>query len=49
MNKLTKEQRYKNKSAICSKDTGPEMLVRKFLFSQGFRYRLNVSSLPGRL
>lgn len=48
MNKLTKEQRHKNMSAIRSKNTGPEMLVRKFLFSRGFRYRLNVSSLPGR-
>lgn len=35
-------------SAIRSKNTRPEMLVRRFLFSRGFRYRLNVSSLPGR-
>lgn len=34
-------------SAIKSKDTKPELLVRKFLFSRGFRYRLNHSRLPG--
>lgn len=34
-------------SAIKGKDTKPELLVRKFLFSRGFRYRLNHSRLPG--
>ena len=34
-------------SAIRAKDTKPELLVRKFLFSLGFRYRLNYSRLPG--
>ena len=34
-------------SAIKSKDTKPELLVRKFLFSRGFRYRLNHPRLPG--
>lgn len=34
-------------SAIKGKDTKPEVLVRKFLFSRGFRYRLNHSRLPG--
>lgn len=34
-------------SAIKSKNTKPEMLVRKFLFSRGFRYRLNHPRLPG--
>lgn len=28
-------------SKISSKDTKPEILVRKFLFSKGFRYRIN--------
>lgn len=32
---------------ISSKETKPEILVRKFLFSKGFRYRKNVKSLPG--
>lgn len=36
-----------NMSRIRSKDTKPEILVRKYLFSRGFRYRLNVKRLPG--
>ncbi len=48
MDKLTKEQRHKNMSAIHSKNTKPEMLVRLFLFSRGFRYRLNHPRLPGK-
>lgn len=35
-------------SRIKGKDTKPEMLVRKFLFAQGFRYRLHVKNLPGK-
>jgi DNA mismatch endonuclease (patch repair protein) len=35
-------------SRIRSKDTKPEMVVRKFLFSKGFRYLLNVKNLPGK-
>lgn len=34
-------------SRISAKDTKPELLVRKFLFSKGFRYRLHVKQLPG--
>lgn len=34
-------------AAIRSKGTRPEMLVRKFLFAAGFRYRLNHARLPG--
>lgn len=37
-----------NMSRIKGKNTKPEMLVRKFLFSQGFRYRLHDKSLPGK-
>ena len=47
MDKLTKEQRHRCMSAIKNKDTKPELLVRKFLFSRGFRYRLNHPWLPG--
>lgn len=47
MDKLTKEQRHQCMSAIRGKDTKPELLVRKFLFSRGFRYRLNHPRLPG--
>jgi DNA mismatch endonuclease (patch repair protein) len=35
-----------NMSQIRGKDTKPEMLVRKFLHAQGFRYRLHVKDLP---
>lgn len=48
MDKLTPEQRSRCMAAIHSKDTKPELLVRKFLFARGFRYRLNHPRLPGR-
>ena len=35
-------------SQIHSKDTKIEVKVRKWLFSQGFRYRKNVKNLPGK-
>lgn len=44
----SKEIRSYNMSRIRGKDTKPEMLVRKFLFSKGFRFRLHVKKLPGR-
>jgi DNA mismatch endonuclease (patch repair protein) len=47
MDKLTTEQRHKNMAAIRSKDTKPEMIVRRGLWSRGFRYRLNHKRLPG--
>ena len=47
MDKLSAEQRHKNMAAIRSKDTKPEMIVRKGLWSMGFRYRLNSPRLPG--
>ena len=44
----TKDQRHFNMSRIRSQETQPEIIVRKYLFSQGFRYRKNVSHLPGK-
>jgi len=35
-------------SRIKGKDTKPELLVREFLFANGFRYRLHVKNLPGK-
>lgn len=35
-------------SRISGKDTKPEVLVRKYLFSKGFRYRKNDVRLPGK-
>lgn len=43
-----KKTRSYNMSQIRAKDTKPEIMVRRFLFSHGFRYRLNVKSLPGK-
>ncbi len=43
-----KETRSYNMSRIKGKDTKPEMLVRKFLHANGFRYRLHVKNLPGK-
>ena len=42
-----KKTRSYNMSMIKGKNTKPEELVRKYLFSQGFRYRKNVRTLPG--
>ena len=47
MDRLTPQQRHTNMAAIRSKDTKPEMIVRKGLWSRGFRYRLNHKRLPG--
>ena len=47
MDKLSPEQRHNTMAAIHSKDTKPEMIVRKGLWSRGFRYRLNSPRLPG--
>ena len=48
MDNRTPESRSRNMSRIPSKNTKPEETVRKYLFSQGFRYRKNVSNLPGK-
>ena len=47
MDHLSPQQRSKNMAAIRNKDTKPEMIVRKGLWSRGFRYRLNSPRLPG--
>lgn len=44
----SKETRSYNMSRIKGKDTKPELLVRRFLHKQGFRYRLHVKDLPGK-
>ncbi len=46
-NPPTSEQRHRNMAAIKSKNTKPEMIVRRYLFAHGFRYRLNHPRLPG--
>lgn len=44
----SKEARSYNMSRICGKNTKPEEIVRKHLFSRGFRYRKNDAGLPGK-
>lgn len=46
--KLTPLQRHHCMQRIRSHDTRPEWVVRRFLFSHGFRYRLQVKHLPGK-
>lgn len=47
MDTVTKAQRSKNMSHIKNKNTALEIAVRKRLFADGFRYRINYSKLPG--
>lgn len=44
---MTPEQRSRCMVAIKGKDTKPEMIVRKYLFSRGLRFRIQVRKLPG--
>lgn len=44
----TKEKRHEIMSKVRSKDTAPELLVRRLVFGMGYRYRLHVADLPGR-
>ena len=48
MDSQTPQQRHNNMAAIHGKDTKPEIIVRKYLWRHGFRYRLNHARLPGR-
>jgi len=45
---LNPERRSENMRKIRAKDTSPEMLVRRLVHAMGFRYRLHISSLPGK-
>lgn len=44
----TKEQRSRNMAAIRSKNTKPELMIRRLIHSMGFRYRLHKKDLPGK-
>lgn len=46
--KMTQQQRHDCMSRIRGRDTKPELVVRRWLWRQGYRYRLYVKSLPGR-
>ena len=47
MDVVSKKKRSEMMSRIRGKNTKPELEVRKYLYSRGFRYRIHVSSLPG--
>ena len=47
MDRLIAQKRHDNMAAIRSKDTKPELIVRRGLWKRGFRYRLNHKRLPG--
>ena len=42
-----KKKRSAVMAKIHSKDTKPELIVRRYLWSRGYRYRKNVRGLPG--
>ena len=42
------EERHKIMSKIRGKDTKPEIILRKYLWSKGLRYRKNYKGLPGK-
>lgn len=46
--KLSVERRSANMRAVRSKDTKPEMLVRRAVYALGYRYRLHRRDLPGK-
>lgn len=47
MDRFSTEDRSKIMSQVKNKNTKPELKIRKFLFSKGYRYRINVKNLPG--
>lgn len=44
---VSKEKRSEIMSRVTGKETKPEIIVRKYLFARGLRYRKNVKRLPG--
>ncbi len=48
MDVLTPEQRQRCMASISGKNTKPELIVRKLLYSLGYRYRLHYANLPGK-
>lgn len=48
MDKINKSKRSEVMRAVKSRDTKPEMIVRKLLHKEGYRYRLYGKKLPGK-
>ena len=47
VDRISKKQRSYNMSQIRSKNTKPEMIVRRFCHEKGLRYKLHEKNLPG--
>lgn len=48
MDTLSKRERSELMSRVRSKDTRPELIVRRLVHAMGYRYRLHVPNVPGR-
>ncbi len=48
MDRVTPEQRSKMMAAVRSKDTKPELFIRRALHARGYRFRLHRRDLPGK-
>lgn len=48
MDIVSREKRSRMMSGIRSRDTKPELLIRKALYARGFRYRLQGKNIPGK-
>jgi DNA mismatch endonuclease (patch repair protein) len=48
MDTISVQRRSENMRAIRSKNTKPEMVIRRLVYSMGYRYRLHRKDLPGK-
>jgi len=48
MDTISPERRSANMSRIRSRDTSPELKVRRLVYGMGYRYRLHIANLPGK-
>ncbi len=48
MDTISAEKRSNNMKRIRSKDTAPELLVRRLVYSMGYRYRIHYKQLSGK-
>ena len=48
MDTISKQKRSKNMTSIKSKNTGPELVIRKLLHSKGYRFKIHDKKLPGK-
>lgn len=48
VDKLTPDERSRNMAAIKATSTSLEIYIRRIIFSEGFRYRINQKNLPGK-